>query len=92
MGSGGNDYTQGYMPQYLLPETAPEATGQLFHLGRDPGETTNLFFKESKKREELQQLLKQLKSSGRSAPRVRRPVGIENIPLLTPKPPKPGMP
>ncbi|MCF7974457.1 MAG: arylsulfatase [Phycisphaerae bacterium] len=89
MGSGGNNYTQGFMPQYGLPETAPEATGQLFHLGRDPGETTNLFFKESEKRKELQQLLSLLKSSGRSAPRVRNPIGIENIPVLTPNKTRP---
>jgi arylsulfatase A len=57
------------MAQYLLPETAPNATGQLFHLGDDPGETTNLFFKESQKRQELQTLLSNLKSSGRSAPK-----------------------
>ena len=77
------------MAQYLLPETAPDATGQLFHLGNDPGETTNLFFEESQKRKELQALLRNLKASGRSAPKGRRPIGIENIPLVTPKNKKP---
>jgi len=78
MSSGGNNYSKGFMAQYLLPETAPDATGQLFHLGNDPGETTNLFFKESRKTKELQALLRNLKASGRSAPKGRRPIGIEN--------------
>ncbi len=80
--SGGNSYSKGFMAQYLLPETAPDATGQLFHLGNDPGETTNLFFEESQKRKELQALLRNLKASGRSAPKGRRPIGIENISVL----------
>ncbi len=84
--SGGNNYTQGFMPQYLLPETAPDATGQLFHMEEDPGETTNLFFKSSEKRKEIQALLTRLKSSGRSAPKVRKPIGIENILRLKTKP------
>ena len=83
MGSGGNRYTNGMMKNYALPETAPKATGQLFDLTRDPGETTNLFFTEAAKRQELQSLLKTSKSSGRSAPRNRTPMGIENIPRLT---------
>ncbi len=70
------------MAQYLLSETAPDATGQLFHMGNDPGETTNLFFEESQKRKELQALLRNLKTSGRSAPKGRRPIGIENISVL----------
>lgn len=85
MSSGGNSYSKGFMPQYLLPETAPNGIGQLFHLGNDPGETTNLFFKESEKRKELQALLGKLKASGRSAPEGRRPIGIENIPVITRK-------
>jgi arylsulfatase A len=80
--SGGNNYSKGFMAQYLLPETAPNATGQLFHLGNDPGETTNLFFEESQKRKELQELLHKLKASGRSAPKGRKPIGIENIPKV----------
>ncbi|RKY12163.1 MAG: arylsulfatase, partial [Planctomycetota bacterium] len=82
MSSGGNSYDGGFMKQYLLPETAPNATGQLFHLGKDPGETTNLFFQESQKRKELQALLRNLKESGRSAPKIRKPIGIDNIPLV----------
>jgi len=83
--SGGNDYSKGIMAQYLLPETAPDATGQLFNLSKDPGETTNLFFEESRKRKELQELLHNLKVSGRSAPKARKPIGIENIPVITVK-------
>ncbi len=84
MGSGGNRYNQGILEKYALPETAPKATGQLFNLETDPGETTNLFFKEADKREELQRLLKELtpKMGGRSAPLNRVPLGIKNIPRL----------
>ena len=73
MGSGGNNYSKGTMKDYALPELAPDATGQLYNLKSDPGETTNLFFKEEAKRKELQKLLEHLKSSGRSAPRGRKP-------------------
>jgi hypothetical protein len=65
-----------------LPETAPEAPGQLYDLEQDPGETTNLYFAQAEKRKELQGPLERLKSSGRSAPRRRTPIGIENIPKL----------
>jgi arylsulfatase A-like enzyme len=84
MGSGGNNYSKGILEKYALPETAPEATGQLFNLVSDPGETTNLFFTESAKRQELQALLKELtpKQGGRSAPMNRKPLGIANIPRL----------
>ena len=48
----------------------------------DPGESTNLYYTEVAKRKELQALLERLKSSGRSAPLNRVPVGIENIPRI----------
>ncbi len=84
MGSGGNKYDQGILEKYALPETAPEAKGQLFDLSNDPGETTNLYFSEAEKRKEMQVLLKELtQSGGRSAPRKRTPIGIENIPTLS---------
>jgi len=79
MGSGGNNYDIKYMKKYALPETAKDASGQLFNLESDAGETTNLFFTEADKREELQELLQHLKSSGRSAPLNRQPIGIERI-------------
>ena len=84
MGSGGNNYSKGNLQKYALPETAPKATGQLFNLAVDPGETKNLFFAESSKRRELQALLRKLtpRKNGRSAPKNRVPIGIENIPFL----------
>jgi arylsulfatase A-like enzyme len=78
-GSGGNNYDNEPLKKYALPETAPDAPGQLYDLAKDPGETTNLYFTESGKRKELQELLAKLKSSGRSAPVNRQPIGIENI-------------
>ncbi len=82
-GSGGNDYNQGILQKYALPESAPEATGQLYNLAEDPGETTNLFFAEPAKLQEMQALLHELtrEENGRSAPRNRKPLGIGNIPL-----------
>lgn len=81
-GSGGNNYDRGILQKYALPETAPGAPGQLYDLEKDPGETTNLYYKEETRRKQLKELLEQLKSSGRSAPRDRQPIGIENIPRL----------
>ncbi len=78
-GSGGNNYERGKMQAFVLPETEPDAAGQLYDLAQDPGETTNLFFRAESKRKELQALLAELKSSGRSAPIGRRAIGIENI-------------
>ena len=72
-GSGGNQYDKGVMKPYSLAERAPDATGQLYNLESDPGETTNLFFEEERKRQELQNLLMELKTSGRSAKRGRVP-------------------
>ncbi|GAB5554654.1 MAG: arylsulfatase [Saprospiraceae bacterium] len=80
MGSGGNNYEKNErLNKYILPELAPEATGQLYNLENDPGEQNNLFFEEAEKRKELQALLEQLKSSGRSAPTARQPIGINRI-------------
>lgn len=76
-GSGGNGYSKGFLTKYALPDSAPDAPGQLYNLRTDPGETQNLYFKETAKREQLQALLERLKSSGRSAPTGRKP-------LLTP--------
>lgn len=67
----------------FLPETAVDASAQLFNLTEDPGETTNLFFIEAEKREELVQLLQQLKSSGRSAPLNREPLGVDKVKELS---------
>jgi arylsulfatase A-like enzyme len=78
-GSGGNNYEEGFLKTYALPETAADAQGQLYNLLHDPGETTNLYFKEAEKRKGLQILLEELKSSGRSAPLNRQPIGIERV-------------
>lgn len=81
-GSGGNSYEKGNIAKYALEEKEPEAPGQLYNLAADPGETTNLYFKEEEVRKEMQALLKKLKESGRSAPTGRVPMGMENIPQV----------
>jgi arylsulfatase A-like enzyme len=78
-GSGGNNYGGDPLRRYDLPETAPDAPGQLYDLEEDPGETTNLYFSHETKRKELKALLERLKSSGRSAPRNRIPVGHDRV-------------
>lgn len=82
-GSGGNGYDKGIMKPYALAEIAPEASGQLYNLATDPGETTNLFFAEAEKRKELQALLAALTvKGGRTAPTGRKALGIANIPRI----------
>ncbi len=80
MGSGGNNYSRDNLVKYALPETAPDATGQLFNLAKDSGETTNLFFTHSEKRREMQALLKKLtpRKNGRSASKNRQPIRIDS--------------
>ena len=80
MGSGGNDYAQPVLAPYALPELAPDATGQLYDLARDPGETRNLFFEERERRTRMQALLAELTGpGGRSAPTSRSPLGMEYV-------------
>ena len=69
-GSGGNRYDRegGWMYSYALPEKAPDAPGQLYNLKTDPGETTNLYFKQPEITARLKAKLTELKESGRSAP------------------------
>ena len=70
-GSGGNNYSRPGtwgMKQYALPEKAPDAPGQLYNLQSDPGETTNLYFKNPEIVRELKGKLEEFKKSGRSAP------------------------
>jgi arylsulfatase A len=74
-GSGGNSYDRDILAKYALPELEPDAPGQLYDLANDPGETTNLYFKNEAKRLELQALLKKFKEDGRSAPKGRTPFG-----------------
>ncbi len=86
MGSGGNNYDEGIMRRYVLPETAPEATGQLYNLASDPGETSNLYFVETGKREQLQELLSELTRGehGRTAAINRQPIEIKPNPFVAP--------
>ncbi len=65
-GSGGNRYDTGDLKPFALPESDPEATGQLYDLANDPGETTNRFSEHPERVRELQMLLEQAKASGRS--------------------------
>ncbi len=71
-GSGGNDYGRDGrwgMKAYALPETAPDAPGQLFDLEADPGETTNLYFEHPEVVERLRAKLYEFRESGRSVER-----------------------
>jgi arylsulfatase A-like enzyme len=67
-GSGGNNYGRGHLKPFALPDTAPGATGQLYNLDADPGETKNLFFEKPEIVKELKAKLEEYKKSGRSAP------------------------
>ncbi|MCK5940424.1 MAG: arylsulfatase, partial [Planctomycetes bacterium] len=78
-GSGGNRYDRGMMKAYALPESAPDAAGQLYDLAADPGETVNLFDEQAERRRRMQALLAELKTSGRSAPRGRVPLGPAGV-------------
>jgi arylsulfatase A len=68
-GSGGNDYNRWEgMSQFILPEKAPEAPGQLYDLVADPGETANLYFEHPERVKEMKAMLDESMASGRSAP------------------------
>lgn len=67
-GSGGNNYDKGEMMKYALPDSAPAAPGQLYDLATDPGETKNLYLEKPEIVKELQSLLNECKTSGRSRP------------------------
>jgi arylsulfatase A len=68
-GSGGNNYENPGLKPFALPDTAPDASGQLYHLDNDPGETTNLYHRHPEIVKQLQALLEQSRRDGRSAPR-----------------------
>jgi hypothetical protein len=83
VGSGGNSYEKGNIAKYRLPETAPDAAGQLYNLASDAGETQNLYFEQSDRREQMaSDLSKVTAADGRTAPTGRQPIGIGNIPML----------
>ena len=67
-GSGGNNYNNDRLRDFALPNTAPDAPGQLYNLEDDPGETTNLYFDHPEIVRQLKAQLEEFKSSGRSAP------------------------
>lgn len=67
-GSGGNNYDSPQLRSFALPELAPEAPGQLYHLPTDPGETTNLYERHPDIVAELSQLLTETVQRGRSRP------------------------
>jgi len=67
-GSGGNNYNSSRMKPFALPDTAPDAPGQLYNLKNDPGETTNLYYKYPQIVKELKTQLDIYRKSGRSAP------------------------
>jgi arylsulfatase A len=68
-GSGGNDYNRDNaewsMKPHRLPDTAPDASGQLYHLATDPGETTNLYFEKPEIAKQLKDLLDKAVASER---------------------------
>jgi arylsulfatase A len=66
-GSGGNNYDNPELKPFALPDTAPDAPGQLYNLETDPGETVNLYFKHPEIVRELKALLENSKALGRSA-------------------------
>ncbi len=63
-GSGGNNYDRDSLRALALEETAPGAPGQLYHLERDPGETTNLYYRYPEIAERLQGELQRQRSRG----------------------------
>jgi len=67
-GSGGNNYDTDELRPYALPEKAPDAPGQLYHLGEDPGETTNLYWDWPDIVKELRFQLQTCCARGRSRP------------------------
>lgn len=67
-GSGGNDYGEGALKPFAMPEADPEAPGQLYDLVADPGETTNLYSQKHEVVKELKALLERCKTTGRSRP------------------------
>lgn len=68
-GSGGNNYEKAEeLKPYFIPDTAPDAPGQLYDMSKDPGERTNLYFEHPKIVTELKSLLQKAKADGRSRP------------------------
>lgn len=65
-GSGGNKYEAGGRwgaKDFAQPDSEPDAPGQLYHLGNDPGELTNLYFKHPETVERLKRELDRMKGT-----------------------------
>lgn len=68
-GSGGNRYdNHPELKPFQMPDTTPDAPGQLYNLAADPGETINLCQARPEVAAELKALLEQSMTSGRSRP------------------------
>jgi arylsulfatase A len=65
-GSGGNGYEKGELKPYALPDSAPDAPGQLYNLESDPGETKNLYFEHPELVKKLKGLIEACKAGERS--------------------------
>ena len=71
-GSGGNNYeTHAMLKEYYLPDTAPDAPGQLYDLEKDPGEKENVAAVHPEIANDLRNLLYQSISEGHSRSRTR---------------------
>ena len=67
-GSGGNNYNGAALKPFALPDTEPDAPGQLYDLQTDPGETRNLYFEHPEIVAELKQQLDKFVKQGYSRP------------------------
>ncbi len=67
-GSGGNNYDNPGLKPFALPDSAPDAPGQLYDLETDPGETRNLYFQHPQIVAELKQQLDKFVKQGYSRP------------------------
>ena len=68
LGSGGNRYDRPNLKTFALPETTPEAKGQLYRLDVDPGETHNLIERFPSIARELKDQHGKWKTAGHSRP------------------------
>ena len=71
LGSGGNRYDRPNLKAFALPETAPEAKGQLYRLDVDPGETHNLIERFPSIAGELKEQLETWKKGWALAPTLK---------------------
>ncbi len=67
-GSGGNNYKSEALKPFALPDTEPDAPGQLYDLNADPGETKNVYFEHPEIVAELKRQLDAYVKQGYSRP------------------------